>query len=426
MTSCRGLIGLAIVGCSLAIADAEAQTARPPSSGLQATGNIYGGYDAPLFDNTSTNAFNPTGQGFAGGDVNLDYFRPGRRVSLGTAVMASNRYYPDSTPSTAPSYVASLSLSSVSRGRWSWVLGQYAQYAPLSAATLFAGGAANPSLGGTLSGAILAGSTNFQISTIRQVDINTAANVAYSVSRRTQVSLATIVGTQLQIDSTQPNAVRYDGRVRLSREVTRNMRAYVGYGLAEVRVPARGATPSFATRIDGYDFGIDFSRPFQLTRKTTIGIQTGVVKVPNAGRSEFTAVGAATLDYKVTGSWSAQLAATRDARFVQAYRNAVVFSGVSLSVGGQLATRLGAALNANYSSGRINIAPAPVEFDSASTSARLRYDVTRRAGLFAEYNLFRSRFDASSSLSGYPTGAFGRHGVRAGLSLGVSPFSRRP
>ncbi len=426
MTFSRGLVGLAIVGCSHAIADADAQTARPPSSGLQATGNFYGGYDTPLFDNTSTNAFNPTGQGFGGGDVNVDYFRPGRRVALGTAVIASNRYYPGSTPSTAPAYVASLSLSSVSRGRWSWVLGQYAQYAPLSAATLFAGGAANPSQGGTLSAAILAGSTNFQISTIRQVDINTAGNVAYSVNRRTQVSLSTIVGTQLQIDSTQPNAVRYDARVRLSREVRRSLRVFAGYGLSEVRVPAQGATPKSASRIDGYDLGIDFSKPFQLTRNTTIGIQTGVVKVPNAGRSEFTAVGAATLDYKVTRSWSAQLAATRDARFVQAYRNAVVFSGVSVSLGGQVAARLGASLNANYSKGRINIAPTPIEFDSASTSARLRYDVTRTAGLFAEYSLFRSSFDASSSLSGYPTGAFGRHGVRAGLTLGVSPFSRRP
>lgn len=422
----RGRLCLALLGCCLAAAGAAAQTARPQPPGLRATADLYGGYDAPLFANTSTTAFNPTSQGFGGGDVNLSYFRPGRRVSVVGSVLAANRYYPGFTPSTAPSYGASFGFNSMSLGRWSWSLAQNALYAPLSAATLFAAGSGGAQQFQNLGATALVGATNFQISTIRQVDLNTGANLAYAITRRTSVALLGAVGTQLQIDSTLPNALRYDGRIRLSRSITRTLRAFAGYGLSAVQVPAQGAVPGSTLTIDGYDFGIDFSKPFQVTRNTTFSIQTGLVKVPNVGRSEFQFIGAATLDYRVRRTWNAQLAATRDARFVQAYRNPVVFAGVSASVGGPLTTHLGTSLSANYSSGNINVAPTPVAFDSASASARLRYDVRRTTGLFVEYTLFRSSFDVSSAAAGYPTGAFGRHGVRAGLSLGVSPFSRRP
>ena len=33
-------------------------------------------------------------------------------------------------------------------------------------------------------------------------------------------------------------------------------------------------------------------------------------------------------------------------------------------------------------------------------------------------------FDASAALVGFPTGQFGRHSIRGGLSLGLSPFSK--
>jgi hypothetical protein len=54
----------------------------------------------------------------------------------------------------------------------------------------------------------------------------------------------------------------------------------------------------------------------------------------------------------------------------------------------------------------------------------MRYDVRRLAGVFLEYSLFRSEIDANNALVGYPTGTFGRHGVRGGIALGLSPFSR--
>lgn len=430
MSMSVGLARLMLAACcALAAATAAAQprtAARPAPPGLQMNGNVFGGYDAPLFTNTAVTTFQPTSQTFTGGDARMNYNRPGRKVTLLFNASAANRYYPSFTPSTAPSYGVSATLASVSRGRWQWSLGQFAQYAPLSAASFLASTGGGLVGGGPIDPTALAAAGNLQISTTRQIDLNTTGQLSYSLRRRTHLSLSSGVATQKRIDSPQPNALRFETRLRLAQELTRNLRGYVGYSLNQMHVPASSGVPSYTARIDTYDFGVDFSRPFQLTRDTTFGIQTGFVKVPNGARNEFQVVGAATLDHRVNRSWDAQLVVTRDARFVQAYRNPVVFQGVSASIGGLLTGRISAAVSSNYSSGRINTAPAPLEFNSASASVQTRFDIRRRAGVFVEYSLFRSRFDVNQALAGFPSGSFGRHGVRVGLSLGVNPFARRP
>jgi hypothetical protein len=416
---------LALVGCLLlAATNAMAQAARPAVAGTLLTGNIYGGYDAPLFVDDDFANIQPTSQAFAGGDVSLAYIRPGRRVNMGMTASASNRYYPDFTPSTAPSYGGSLTFSSVSRGRWQWTVGQFAQYSPLSAATLFAGPGAgsNAVIGATT----LISSANLQISAVRQVDVNTSGTVSYSFSRRTHISFMAGGGTQYQIESPLPRATHYDTQVRLSRDITRGLAAYVGYRLTALRVPAQAATPASTFRIDGFDFGVNFTRPFQISRDTTFAVQTGLANAPELGSSGYQFIGSASLNHTVTGSWATQLAVNRDVRFVQAYRNPAVVSGISAAIDGQFTRRIGSTVVANYSSGRIATSPASIAFDTSSASVRLRYDVLRAAGVFVEYNLFRSAFDAGTLLPGFPTGAFGRHGVRAGMTLGASPFNTRP
>lgn len=428
MSLANGLARLALVGgCGLVAATAAAQprmTARPPQPGIQMNGSLYGGYDSPLF--VSSTVVTPTGQVFGGGDVRLNYNRPGRRVMMSLNASAASRYFPNFTPSTAPSYGAAFTMGSISRGRWQWSLGQFAQYAPLSAASFLADAGGGIGGGGPIDPAALAAAANLQISNTRQVDLNTTAQLSYSLRRRTHVSVSTGVATQAQIDSPQPNALRYDTRFRLSQDLSRNLRGYLGYSLNQMHVPARNGAPGFTARIDSYDFGVDFSRPFQLTRATSIGLQTGIVKVPNAGRAEFQVVGAVSLDHRVSRRWDAQVVATRDARFVQAYRDPVVFGGVSASIGGQLSGRVSAGAGANYSSGQVNTSPSQRKFNSASVSLQTRFDIRRKAGVFVQYSLFRSKFDVNEALVGYPSGSFGRHGVRAGLSLGLSPFIRRP
>ena len=422
-------------GCLTAVSavSAAAQPSRmplPPARGPVMSASIYGGYDAPLFTTTTapnpTNPTNPTlqpaTQSYSGADANINYTRAGRRVSMSLQANASNRYYPQFTPSTAPSYGASISLTSSSPSRWGWGLSQFAHYAPISGTSLFAGAGTNIVNSQAVA---LTSATAFQVSTVRLVDINTSGNLSYALSRRTSFGLFGLVGGIVPIDSQVTGATRLNARLRLNREISRAFTAYVGYGISQNRVAASNGSPAASFQISGFDFGIDFSRPFQLTRSTTLGFSTGLMRVPESASQSYQVTGAVTLDYQVrNSSWQATAAATRDARFVQAYRNAVVFLGGSGTVSGRLIGRLGTLMSANYSKGDINTTTGKSGFRSYSAAAQLRYDLRRLVATFIEYSAFRSEIDDTAALAGFPTGAFGRHGVRGGLSFGLSPFVR--
>ncbi|MCC6992533.1 MAG: hypothetical protein IT181_26250 [Acidobacteria bacterium] len=428
MRLARALAPLVTFGCCLAAVTAAAQ---PPSARLRGpvfTANIYGGYDVPLFTTSVTQpstAGNPTlqpaNQIFSGADANVNYTKAGRRVALTLQANASNRYYPQFTPSTAPSYGASVTLSSTSTSRWAWNVTQFAHYAPISGTSLFAGAGTN--IANSQSVALTSASA-FQVSTVRLVDVNTAAGLSYSLSRRTSVDVSGLIGGIVPIDSQITRSTRLNGRLRLNRQISRALRAYVAYGITQNRIEATSTQPAASYEITGFDFGVDFAKPFQLTRSTTLGFSTGLVRVPESQSQSYQLTGTATLDQRFRGTWGASATATRDARFVQAYRNAVVFLGGSAAVSGRLVGQLGTIMAVNYSTGDINTTVGKSAFRSYSASAQLRYDFRRRVASFVEYSAFRSEIDDSTALIGFPTGSFGRHGVRGGLSFGLSPFTR--
>ncbi|MEZ5291471.1 MAG: hypothetical protein R2745_10330 [Vicinamibacterales bacterium] len=422
MTPSSRLAPIVALGFCLVAAAASAQP-RFPAPGRAARGprfsaNVFGGWDAPLFDPSPGASFRPQSQWFTGANVNVTLRKSWRRYSMATQANMSNRYYPKFTPSYAPSYGAAISFSSNYRGRWQWGLAQFAHYAPFTAASLFA--TALDSNGQLLQ---LTSATDFQQSTIRQVDSNTTGTLSYALSRRTSIGFTALAGTLIPIDSPVARALRLNGSLRLSRALTRNLTGYLSYSVSQNRVSSQGTAAATNYTVSGFDFGIDFSRGLQLTRSTTLGFHTGLVNVPETNGKAYQLTGSVSLDRAFRNGWNASIAALRDARFVQTYRNAVVFYGVSASAAGRLAGSLGSIFSANYSSGTINAANA-VGFNNTSASVMLRYDVKRTVGTFVQYSLFRSDVDASFLLPGQPAGRFGRHSIRGGLSFGLSPFSR--
>ncbi|MFN7978425.1 MAG: hypothetical protein U0P30_09830 [Vicinamibacterales bacterium] len=419
-------IAVVIVGLLAVPASAQRRargTRGTPSArvvrGPQFNGSVYGGYDAPLFATDTFATLQPTGQAFGGVDGGFSYDKVGRRVVLATTASASNRYFPQFTPKTQPSYGLSLSLASVARGKWSWTLSNFAQYAPYSAASLFAGAVGQN--GGNFQ---LASGSAFQTSTIRQVNTSSALDLTYSPTRRLHFSLLGGAGTILPIDSPIARNLRLTGQGRVSYDLSRAFRGYVGYAVNENRVEAKNGVPATTYRLDGIDFGIDLNRPFQITRDTTLTVQTGLVKLPDQGRNTYQLRGNVTLEHTFLETWIASLSAQRDARFVQSYKDPVVLAGVSASTSGLLVGSLGAVLSANYSNGTIYSTLGKSNFLTYSASAQLRYDLRRNVATFLDYTAFRSEVDASAALVGYPTGQFGRYSIRGGLSLGLSPFSK--
>lgn len=409
-----GTAWLAVAAGAAAQPPTGAAPARP--RGPQFSANVFGGWDAPLFDPSSSASLQPTSQWFSGADGSVAWTREWRTVVLVSQANVSNRYYPKFTPSTAPSYGGTLALQSTGSGRWQWTLSQFVQYAPFSAVGLFAS-----QLGPNAQALQLANATTFQQSTVRQLDANTASTLAYRLTRRTSLSVGFLVGNLVPIDSPVARATRLNANLRLSRQLTRDLTGYFAYSTSQNRVARQDTVAGSNYTVSGFDFGLDFTRGLQIGRNTTLGFRTGLVKVPET-RQQYQFTGAATLDRTFRRGWGLQLAATRDARFVQTYRNSVVFYGVSLSASGRLTDALGTLFSTNYSSGTIN-AGSDVGFQSYSAVAQIRHEFRPRVATFAEYAAFWSRVDASELLAGQPTGDFGRHSVRVGLSFGLSPLA---
>lgn len=425
MTIARAAI-VAVVTVGLLAAPAAAQRrtrgtapSRVAPRGPQFTGSVYGGYDAPLFATDTFATLQPKSQTFGGVDGGFTYSKIGRRLTLSTTAAASNRYFPQFTPSTQPSYGLSFTLASVSRGKWSWSLSNAASYAPFSAASLFAAG-------GGQNGAnfqIASGST-FQTSTIKQAYTTTGLDVSYSPTRRLHFSTGGSVGSVIAIDSPLPNNVRLTGQTRVAYDLSRAFRGYVGYTMSQNRVAAKNGSPAVSYRLDGIDFGVDLAKPFQITRDTTLSFQTGLVKMPDQGPKSYQLRAVVTLEHAFRNTWLASVSALRDAKFVQAYKDPVVFLGGSGAMSGVLVGNLGLTLSGNYSKGSIRAQSADTSFATYSASAQLRYDLRRNIATFIDYTAFRSDVDASAALVGYPTGQFGRYSIRGGLSFGLSPFSK--
>lgn len=415
-------VAAVIIGVLAAPAAAQRRTRGTPARvvrGPQFTGSVYGGYDAPLFATDTFSTLQPKSQTFGGVDGGVSYAKTGRRLTVSTTASASTRYFPQFTPSTQPAYGVSLALASVSRGKWSWNLTNLANYAPFSATSLFAG-----AVGQNGANFQLASGSVFQTSTIRQVNTSSALDVTYSPTRRLHLSVGGGVGSIFPIDSPLARNLRLSGQTRIAYDLSRAFRGYVGYAVSENRIAARNGVPATTYRLDGIDFGIDLNRPFQITRDTTLTVQTGLVKLPDQGRHTYQLRGLVALEHSFLQTWIASLSAQRDARFVQAYKDPVVMSGVSLSTSGLLAGSLGAVLSTNYSKGTIYATLGQSDFLTYSASAQLRYDLRRSIATFVEYTAFRSEVDANAALVGFPTGQFGRHSIRGGLSLGLSPFSK--
>lgn len=397
-------------------AAAQPPAAARPQRGPQFTANLYGGWDAPLFAPSETASLQPASQWYSGADASVAWTRPWRRVTLISQANLSNRYYPKFTPSTTPSYGGTLALQSAGQGRWLWGLSQFVQYAPFSAVGIFA-----TSVSPNAQALQLANATSFQQSTVRQLEANTTGSLTYQLARRTRIAIDVQAGNLVPIDSPVARATQLTGSVRLSRQLTRGMSGYLAYTASQNRVAREGTVTGSNYTVSGFDFGIDFNRGLQIGRNTTVGFQTGLVKVAGA-RQQYQLTGTVSLDSRFRRGWGIGLTATRDAGFVKTYRNAVVFHGVSASTGGRLTNSFGTLFSTNYSSGTIN-AGSGVGFRSYSAVAQLRYDFRPRIATFVEYSAFWSKVDANAVLTGEPSGEFGRHSVRVGLSFGLSPFS---
>jgi hypothetical protein len=256
-----------------------------------------------------------------------------------------------------------------------------------------------------------------QLADTSQLSSSSMATVGFGLSRRDRLQLG-VNATALFIEGSGQRYLRAGGMVGYTRQLSRYSSLRAGYNHSEnIRIrDASGVRGK--SRIGTLDLGLSYARPLPFSRETTVAVSTGIAGTPRSDGWRYTAVGSARVSRSLARSWAASLAGERSIRFVPTFIEPTLMNAVTASLGGRLSRNLSASFSGNYSVGQAGFAATQTKFDAYNATARTRYAIFRRVGIYAEYFYFRASIRGDNA-EGFPLGERARHGVRLGLSFGT-------
>jgi hypothetical protein len=381
-----------------------------------------------------------------GGNSSLIYTKTSTRLTLGANLGASvRRLGTVNTNEFLPGYTGTLTASGPWGRRTRWTANTSLSYGPAGAA-----GFLDPSsMDATVPSVPL---SDYSLSNQSQLNFGSGGTLSRNISRRGSVSgtlnysrsnavSSVIAGPETDVTDTvtddEPLVATSDegwfqgwnAAGRYTHQQTRYLSLYGGYGLQQNSARSelqQGAAPTTA-RLHTIDLGVGYARPLSFSRRTRFSSQLGSSIVSDrvqAGR-QWLATGNASLRHELGRTWIAQLAYTRDTRFVPTFVDPIVNSGVSTRLAGNVTRKSTLGLLANYSSGSIGIDTGNNGFVMRTASVSYRYAFLQRLAAYVEYFLFDFEFDEGVQLDDAVFAPSGRHGIRVGVSIGTGLMGNR-
>ena len=172
-------------------------------------------------------------------------------------------------------------------------------------------------------------------------------------------------------------------------------------------------------RLHNLDTGLDYRRPLSFSRRTTVGISSGMAVSTQLGRRFFTVTGVGTIDHQIGRSWTASTEIRRGLRVLQSIGAPALENVVRARLVGWISTRIDILASTDYTSGRVNPVAdtADAGFTTYSATLRLRYALSRFVAAYGEYGYYRSDFGAGVAFpTDFPSSVNRRSG-RIGLTL---------
>jgi hypothetical protein len=409
-------VWLATLCCGFGAGEAASQPAAgADESVVRLSTDIFGGWDKSLTpDRGLLTAPERDDLTYGGLNLSLTYEKRFENVAFTAAGNASTRYAPQIDGEIPGVYGASMTLTSAGPTKWTWMLAQRFGYGRQNAVALFPG--RGPGLG-SRDFDLPDSPVDAQLADINQLSSTSMATVGFGLSRRDRLQLGAQAHA-LFIEDSDQRYLRAGGLVGYTRQLSRYSSLRAGYNHSEnIRIrDASGVNRE--SRISTLDLGLAYARPLPFSRETTVAISTGIAGTPGTEGWRYTAVGNARVSRSLARSWVAALTGERAIRYVPTFIEPALMNAVSASLAGRLSRNLSALFSGNYSSGEAGFQTIRTNFDTYGASARTRYAIFRRVGLYAEYFYFNAsiRGDGGDRL---PQGERARHGVRIGLSFGT-------
>jgi hypothetical protein len=351
----------------------------------------------------------------------LDYEREGSRVKIAATGGANLRYYNQLSEFLAGDYHGGLGAETRMASHTTLRLNGAVSYSPVALPSVF-GTPLPPDLGDPLPP-----TSNFAVTNDRFVTAATTASFEHGFSVRSQfiVRGSYRYSDYLAEDTPTNDWSMLDSGAVYRYRVTSTRSLRVGYNYRRANY-AWAETPGGAgpePDENNLFVGVAVDRAFSGEQRTTISLEGGTsvfggtATTALRGGDRLRFVFDAAVAHQIGKTWLLLGSFNRGSQFDQGYGGPVFGDAASLSATGFFNTRTDITAWLEHTEGESLLAIAGQQFTTTTGGARLRFALSRRWALTAEY--FRYLYDFTQSpgrpfLFGVPE-RFARHSIRGGV-----------
>jgi hypothetical protein len=345
-------------------------------------------------------------------NVGLGYGRANRRdsfeISLGSVVP-----YSAGTRQDLISYAGAFRFSSQLGRRNLLEIAESATERPLDSTGI---SGYSPGVPGALSDTLM---SNAGLTAAREMRNDGAITLSRTFSRRSTASVSfTHTSSRSAGLATAGSQV---GSVRLKRRLSPSFVFHAGYGFGSASV----ATSESAAGIrHDIDFGFAFARPLPFSGRTVLETETGSTLLSDGLSNRLRLVVRGSLARDLAPRWSSRIEYSRPMQFVAGFQQPFLSDALGLNLDGQLGRVWFLSIAGRVARGSVGFNTGAPQYDSYTTSVRVRRQIGRAWHVEAESFATRFRFTGSERVGVSLPSRLERQGVRAGLSWSAALFRR--
>jgi hypothetical protein len=207
---------------------------------------------------------------------------------------------------------------------------------------------------------------------------------------------------------------------RFTHKLSRNAALRLGYGYGHVADGLAGGPSQFRTNTA--DAGIDWAPRRLSARRPTISVSAGTSLVNDRSASYNRPLAYAAVVQPLGGAFTARAAYRRGLQFVEGFSGPLYADVAHVQVVARITKRSEVSLATDYSHGQMGPMPIAHRYVAQSGTAGIRFALTRRLSVDAQYVRYDYEFDPEALLPLTVSHRLARQGIRIGVA-GSMPLS---
>jgi hypothetical protein len=257
---------------------------------------------------------------------------------------------------------------------------------------------------------------------------DTAASLYSPISRRTWIDVSYGYGGSTRSEF-WPTLNGQSAGIRVTRSAVRSLQFNAGYTYRAATYESRVLLPSDVTSHE-VDAGIRYVKPFSPTRTLTVSAGAGTATIqdqllaPIGFESSNSVTAHGSVTFQFMRSWAADAEYRRSLQLLQGLDRPYYGDSVRFGIQGFPASRIDVSVSGQLMTGDPISSVLSRGYDTTGASARIRYALTRKMGLFAEYLLSSYEFEPDVVLPPGILRRFDRDVMRFGVVFRTALIGR--